>query len=121
MDAHIGYESAKPFELQWLENPTEPLSYRVTDRMRINKDAETIELNASLTLAGIPKDAFDYMLGGLVLGLRDSWRIGSNLTAVACQFSWEILKHPIQASVLLHTSFQPLSIFPKRPLCEIVS
>jgi predicted helicase len=49
--------------LEWLENPTEPLSYRVTDRMRINKDAGTIEVNGSLTLTGIPQDAFNYVLG----------------------------------------------------------
>jgi predicted helicase len=63
VDVHVGYESAKPFELQWLENPTEPLSYRVTGRMRVNKDAGTIQVNGSLTLAGIPQDAFNYVLG----------------------------------------------------------
>jgi predicted helicase len=60
---HLGYESAKRFDLQWLESAKEPLSYRVTGRMRLNQEAGTIEVNSSLTLAGIPPRAFDYVLG----------------------------------------------------------
>jgi predicted helicase len=62
-DLHLRYEDAPRFELKWLENPTEPLSYRVTGRMRLSKAARTIEVNNSLTLAGIPEAAFDYVLG----------------------------------------------------------
>jgi predicted helicase len=60
---HLEYETAKRFDLQWLENPKEPLSYRVTGRMRLNQEAGSIEVNSSLTLAGIPLQAFDYKLG----------------------------------------------------------
>jgi predicted helicase len=60
---HLGFENAKRFDLEWFENPTEPLSCRVTGRMRLNKEAGTIEVNNSLTLAGIPEAAFDYVLG----------------------------------------------------------
>jgi predicted helicase len=58
-EAHLGYEDAPRFELQWVENPNEPLSYRVTGRMRLNKTAGSIEVNNSLTLTGIPEAAFD--------------------------------------------------------------
>ena len=58
-DLHLGYEDAPRFELQWVENPNEPLSYRVTGRMRLNKTAGSIEVNNSLTLTGIPEAAFD--------------------------------------------------------------
>ncbi len=60
---HVKYENVKRFELDWLENPKEPLSCRVSGRMRLNKDAGTIEVNSSLTLGGIPREAFDYVLG----------------------------------------------------------
>jgi predicted helicase len=60
---HLGYENAQRFDLEWLENPHEPLSYRVTGRLRLNQPAGTIEVNSSLTLAGIPRAAFDYVLG----------------------------------------------------------
>jgi predicted helicase len=63
LQVHLGYENVKRFDLQWLENRKEPLSYRVTGRMRLNKEAGAIEVNNSLTLAGIPLQAFDYVLG----------------------------------------------------------
>jgi len=63
VDLHLNFEQAKRFELDWIENPDQPLSCRVTGRMRLNKEAATIEVNSSLTLAGIPEAAFDYVLG----------------------------------------------------------
>jgi predicted helicase len=60
---HLGYESVKGFALEWLENPKEPLSYRVTGHMKLNAEAGTVEINSSLTLAGIPPQSFDYVLG----------------------------------------------------------
>jgi predicted helicase len=60
---HLGYESVKGFALEWLENPKEPLSYRVTGHMKLNPEAGTVDINSSLTLAGIPSQAFDYVLG----------------------------------------------------------
>ena len=46
-----------------MNNPTEPLSYRVEDKMRLSKDKTALAVNSSLTLAGIPPEAFDYRLG----------------------------------------------------------
>ncbi len=36
---------------------------RVTGRMRLDKDAGTIEVNSSLTVVGILPQVFDYVLG----------------------------------------------------------
>jgi predicted helicase len=62
-ELHLTYEQADPCELEWKENPAEPLSYRVSDRMRLDKERGAIEINRSLTLSGIPVAAFDYVLG----------------------------------------------------------
>ena len=40
-----------------------PLSYRVEDKMRLSKDKSSLRVNLSLTLAGIPPEAFQYRLG----------------------------------------------------------
>lgn len=40
-----------------------PLSYRALDKMRLAKDKTSLQVNPSLTLASIPKEAFDYRLG----------------------------------------------------------
>jgi predicted helicase len=40
-----------------------PLSDRVEDKMRLSKDKTALRVNASLTLAGIPSQAFAYRLG----------------------------------------------------------
>jgi predicted helicase len=63
VEMHLNFEQGKRFDLEWIENPHEPLSYRVTGRMRLDKEAATIDVNSSLKLAGIPKEAFDYVLG----------------------------------------------------------
>jgi predicted helicase len=62
-DLHLTYEQAEPHELEWKEKAGEPLSYRVNDRMRLDKERGTIEINSSLALSGIPAGAFDYVLG----------------------------------------------------------
>ena len=59
---HIEYESLEPWPLEWLESPGEPLSY-VVEKMRLGKDKKSIEVNDSLTLAGIPPEVFEYRLG----------------------------------------------------------
>ncbi len=48
--------------MEWLETPGEPLSYRV-EKMCLGKDNKSIEVNDSLTLAGIPSEVFEYRLG----------------------------------------------------------
>jgi len=60
---HLDYEKLKPWELEFVETPGRPLSYRVEDKMRLAKDKERIAVNPSLTLAGIPPEAFHYRLG----------------------------------------------------------
>ena len=35
---HVEYETLEPWPLEWVENPAYPLSYRVEDKMRLNKD-----------------------------------------------------------------------------------
>ncbi len=40
-----------------------PLSYRVEDKMRLSKDKTSLQVNPSLTLAGIPPETFQYRLG----------------------------------------------------------
>ena len=89
---HIEYESLEPFKLKYVEterahgerkgaeNPERahaeksaqrgyqranplPLSYRVEDKMRIAKDRGSLKVNDSLTLSGIPPEAFEYRLG----------------------------------------------------------
>ena len=40
-----------------------PLSYRVEDKMRLAKDRKSLKVNDTLTLAGIPPEAFEYRLG----------------------------------------------------------
>ena len=62
-ELHLNYESADLYDLEWRESPIEPLSYRVSEPMVLDKDRGTIRINSSLTLAGIPAEAFDYVLG----------------------------------------------------------
>ncbi|MGA2496372.1 MAG: type ISP restriction/modification enzyme [Tepidisphaeraceae bacterium] len=60
---HLDYEKLEPWELEFVETPAVPLSYRVEDKMRLGKDKSRLAVNKSLTLAGIPAEAFDYRLG----------------------------------------------------------
>jgi predicted helicase len=60
---HVEYETLEPWPLDWVENPAYPLSYRVEDKMRLNKDKTALAVNPSLTLAGIPPATFEYRLG----------------------------------------------------------
>lgn len=85
-DLHIAYEKIEPYPLQFMETtavtavyrPTAatqrstgahraplqmPLSYRVEDKMRLSKDKRSLKVNDSLTLGGIPPEAFEYRLG----------------------------------------------------------
>jgi predicted helicase len=60
---HLDYEKLEPWKLEWIETPGVPLSYRVDDKMRLTKDKTALKVNESLTLAGIPPEAFRYRLG----------------------------------------------------------
>jgi predicted helicase len=59
---HLDYENLEPWPLNWVETPGLPLSYEVR-KMRLAKDKTALQVNDSLTLAGIPPEVFDYRLG----------------------------------------------------------
>ena len=60
---HVDYERLEPWPLEFDQNLSEPLSYRVLDKMRLTKDKTALSVNPSLTLAGIPPETFEYRLG----------------------------------------------------------
>jgi hypothetical protein len=59
-DLHVNYESAPeyPLEWQWID----PRSWRV-EKMQLSADRTALVVNESLTLAGIPVECFEYVLG----------------------------------------------------------
>lgn len=59
---HLNYESLEPWPLQHIERKDVPFSERVT-KMKLSKDQISVRVNGSLTLAGIPPEAFEYRLG----------------------------------------------------------
>jgi predicted helicase len=59
---HVDYESLEPWPLKFVENRDVPYSERVT-KMKLSPDRQSLQINESLTLAGIPAEAFDYRLG----------------------------------------------------------
>ena len=61
-ELHVHYEQQPPYPLTRLENPDQPLDWRV-DKMRLSKDRTQMVYNDFLTLGGIPAAAFDYRLG----------------------------------------------------------
>ena len=61
-ELHLNYESADEYPLQIIEKEGEALDWKVL-KMRLSKDKTQIVYNDFLTLAGIPKDAFEYKLG----------------------------------------------------------
>ena len=74
-DLHLNYETIKPYELKWETAAGKPINYRV-EKMKFKnplpaspageggeKKFEALEYNDTLTLKGIPKEAFDYKLG----------------------------------------------------------
>ncbi len=62
MELHLNYEHEKEYRLDWQENESVPLSWRV-EKMRLTPDKTTIIVNESLTLSGIPPECFLYRLG----------------------------------------------------------
>jgi predicted helicase len=61
-DLHLGYESAPEYALERIENAKVPVSYRV-EKMKLSKDKSSLQVNEFLTLAGIPAEAYGYLLG----------------------------------------------------------
>jgi predicted helicase len=60
---HVEYESLEPWPLEFICAPDQPLSYEVRDKMRLSKDKTSLQVNSSLTLAGIPPEVYEYRLG----------------------------------------------------------
>jgi predicted helicase len=60
---HLDYEKLDPHPLEYVESLAVPLSFKVVDKMRLSKDRRSIVVNPSLTLHGIPEEAFGYRLG----------------------------------------------------------
>jgi predicted helicase len=60
---HLEYEQIEPYPLEYVENPTQPLSFKVQDKMRLAKDRRSVIVNPSLTLHGVPEEALNYRLG----------------------------------------------------------
>jgi predicted helicase len=61
-ELHVDYEKQKEYPLERREKPGEKLNLRV-EKMRLSKDKQTLLYNDFLTLAGIPKETYDYRLG----------------------------------------------------------
>jgi predicted helicase len=59
---HVGYESLDPWPLERIETKRVPYSERVV-KMKLSPDKQSLCVNESLTLAGIPPETFDYRLG----------------------------------------------------------
>ncbi len=59
---HLGYEQVKPYDLQMVVSPDQPLSYHV-QKMRLSQDKTQLKVNDSLILSGIPPQVYDYRLG----------------------------------------------------------
>ncbi len=62
-ELHLNYEDLDPHPLTFVETPDVPLSYAVTDKMKLSPDKTSLRVNDSLTLAGIPPEVFAYRLG----------------------------------------------------------
>lgn len=59
---HRDYEQVAPYPLTRIEDRDRPFSWRV-EKMKLSPDRAALRYNDSLTLAGIPPEAFNYRLG----------------------------------------------------------
>ena len=59
---HVGYETAPAYDLDLVHDDRQPLTYRV-EKMKLDEDAGTLQLNDALTLTGVPEAAHRYRLG----------------------------------------------------------
>jgi predicted helicase len=59
---HVEYESLPPWPLREVETAGVPYSQRV-GKMKLSADKRSLQVNPSLTLEGIPPEAFEYRLG----------------------------------------------------------
>ncbi len=61
-ELHVGLRAGQQYPLRQVVNKAVPFSWRVT-KMRLTADKTTLVVNESLTLEGIPPEAFAYRLG----------------------------------------------------------
>jgi predicted helicase len=61
-DLHLNYESGKRYKLTWDKKPGTAVDYRVK-KMKKSADGTSIIYNDTLTLSGIPAEAWTYKLG----------------------------------------------------------
>jgi predicted helicase len=61
-EMHLDYEEQPEYPLNRVEDPEQPLSWRV-EKMRLGKHRDGIVYNDFLTLTGIPPEVFEYRLG----------------------------------------------------------
>ncbi|PJF23234.1 MAG: hypothetical protein CUN56_01985 [Phototrophicales bacterium] len=59
-DLHLNYETGERYKLEWVTKKDTPVDFRV-EKMR--KRGNSIEYNHTLTLKGIPAEAWEYKLG----------------------------------------------------------
>ena len=59
---HVEYETLEPWPLESVETKDVPYSEHVT-KMKLSADRQSLRVNDSLTLSGIPPATFDYRLG----------------------------------------------------------
>jgi predicted helicase len=59
---HVEYESLDPWRLKEIETAGVPYSQRV-EKMKLSAEKRSLQVNPSLTLEGIPPEAFEYRLG----------------------------------------------------------
>jgi predicted helicase len=59
---HVEYESLEPWPLQEIETKGIAYSQRV-EKMKLSADKQSLHVNESLTLGGIPTEAFEYRIG----------------------------------------------------------
>jgi predicted helicase len=59
---HSDYEKLEPWNLERIETPGVPLSYRA-EKLRLSEDKTRLIVNESLTLGAIPPEVFEYRLG----------------------------------------------------------
>ena len=78
-ELHVNYEQQKEYPLQRIENKEVKLDWRV-EAMKLSKDHATLYYNDFLTLAGIPREAFDYRLGNrsALEWVIDQYRVTKN-------------------------------------------
>ena len=61
-DLHLNYEQLKPYPLKYQLTEGQKLDWRV-EKMRLSADKTSLQVNESLSLNGIPPEAFAYRLG----------------------------------------------------------